>query len=52
MFMVSLQQLITQILEDKNVTCVALTETSDATLKENIKEVNTKECYKAVKYVN
>ena len=33
-----------------NVTCVALTETSDAKLKENIKEVNTKECYKAVKY--
>ena len=34
-----------------NLTCVALTETSDAKLKENIKEVNTKECYKAVKYI-
>ena len=34
-----------------NVTCVALTETSDAKLKENIKEINTKECYKAVKYI-
>ena len=34
-----------------NVTCVALTETSDAKLKENIKEVNTKECYKIVKYI-
>ena len=34
-----------------NLTCVALTETSDALLKENIKEVNTKECYKAVKYI-
>ena len=34
-----------------NVTCVALTETSDATLKENIKEVKTKECYKVVKYI-
>ena len=34
-----------------NVTCVALTETSDAKLKENIKEVSTKECYKAVKYI-
>ena len=34
-----------------NVTCVALTETSDAKLKENIKKVNTKECYKAVKYI-
>ena len=33
-----------------NVTCVALTETSDAIMKENIKEVNTKECYKVVKY--
>ena len=33
-----------------NVTCVALTETSDAKLKENIKEIDTKECYKAVKY--
>ena len=34
-----------------NLTCVALTETSDALLKENIKEVNIKECYKAVKYI-
>ena len=34
-----------------NVTCVALTETSDAKLKENIKEANTKDCYKAVKYI-
>ena len=34
-----------------NLTCVALTETSDSKLKENIKEVNTKECYKAVKYI-
>ena len=34
-----------------NVTCVASTETSDAKLKENIKEINTKECYKAVKYI-
>ena len=34
-----------------NVTCVALTETSDSKLKENIKEVNTKECYKTVKYI-
>ena len=34
-----------------NVTCVALTETSDSKLKANIKEVNTKECYKAVKYI-
>ena len=34
-----------------NVTGVALTETSDAKLKENIKKVNTKECYKAVKYI-
>ena len=34
-----------------NVTCVALTETSDAKLKENVKEVNTKECYKTVKYI-
>ena len=34
-----------------NLTCVALTETSDVKLKENIKEVNTKECYKAVKYI-
>ena len=33
------------------MTCVALTETSDAKLKENVKEVNTKECYKVVKYV-
>ena len=34
-----------------NVTCVALTETSDSKLKENIKEANTRECYKAVKYI-
>ena len=34
-----------------NLTCVALTETSDSKLKENIKEVNTKECYKTVKYI-
>ena len=34
-----------------NLTCVALTETSDSKLKENIKEVNIKECYKAVKYI-
>ena len=34
-----------------NLTCVALTETSDSKLKENIKEVNTKECYKNVKYI-
>ena len=34
-----------------NVTCVALTETSDAKLKENVKEVNIKDCYKAVKYI-
>ena len=34
-----------------SVTCVALTETSDAKLKENIKEINTKECYKAVKFI-
>ena len=34
-----------------NVTCVALTESSDSKLKEKIKEVNTKECYKAVKYM-
>ena len=33
------------------VTCVVLSETSDAKLKENVKEVNTKECYKAVKYI-
>ena len=32
------------------VTCVAVTETSHAKLKKNIKEANTKECYKAVKY--
>ena len=34
-----------------NLTCVALTETSDAKLKENIREANIKECYKAVKYI-
>ena len=31
---------------------MALTETSDSKLKENIQEVNTTECYKAVKYIN
>ena len=34
-----------------NLTCVALTETSDSKLKENVKEANIKECYKAVKYI-
>ena len=34
-----------------NLTCVALTETSDSKLKENVKEVNMKDCYKAVKYI-
>ena len=34
-----------------NLTCVALTETSDAKIKENIQEVNIKDCYKAVKYI-
>ena len=34
-----------------NLTCVALTEASDAKLKENVKEVNIKDCYKAVKYI-
>ena len=34
-----------------NLTCVALTETSDSKLKENAKEANIKECYKAVKYI-
>ena len=34
-----------------NLTCVALTETSDSKLNENITEVNTKECYKTVKYI-
>ena len=33
------------------MTCSALIETSDANLKENLREANTKECYKAVKYV-
>ena len=32
-------------------TCVALVETSDAKLKENIKEVNNKKCYDVVKYI-
>ena len=36
---------------DGNITCVALTETSDAKLKEDIKEVTTKERYKTVKYI-
>ena len=34
-----------------NVTCVALTETSDSKLKENIKEINTKDCYKTVNHI-
>ena len=34
-----------------NVTCVALTETSDSKLKENYKDINTKECPKAVNYI-
>ena len=34
-----------------DVTCVALTETSDVILKENINEVSTKECYKVAKYI-
>ena len=34
-----------------NLTCVALTETSDAKLKENIQGINSKECHKAVKYI-
>ena len=33
------------------LTCTSLIETSDLKLKENIKEVNTKECYSVVKYV-
>ena len=33
------------------LTCTALIETSDFKLKENIKEVNTKDCYSVVKYV-
>ena len=33
------------------LTCTALIETSDAKLKENIKEVNNRECYKVVKYI-
>ena len=32
-------------------TCVALVETSDATLKENIREVSNKKCYDVVKYI-
>ena len=33
------------------LTCTALIETSDVKLKENIKEVNNRECYKVVKYI-
>ena len=33
------------------LTCTALIETSDFKLKENIKEVNIKECYSVVKYI-
>ena len=33
------------------LTCTALIETSDFKLKENIKEVNTKDCYSVVKYI-
>ena len=32
-------------------TCVALVETSDVKLKENIKEVSNKKCYEVVKYI-
>ena len=39
-----------QILQEYT-TCVALTETSDAKLKENIQEINTKECYEAAKHI-
>ena len=34
-----------------NCTCVALVETSDAKLKQNIKEVSNKKCYNVVKYI-
>ena len=33
------------------MTSVALTETSDSIPKENIKDINTKECYKAARYI-
>ena len=33
------------------LTCTALIETSDFKLKENVKEVNTKDCYSVVKYI-
>ena len=33
------------------LTCTALIETSDLKLKENVKEVNTKDCYSVVKYI-
>ena len=33
------------------LTCTALIETSDVKLKENINEVNNRECYKVVKYI-
>ena len=33
------------------LTCTALIETSDVNLKENIKEVHNRECYKVVKYI-
>ena len=33
------------------LTCTALIETSDSKLKENIKEVNNKDCFKVVKYI-
>ena len=33
------------------LTCTAVIETSDVKLKENIKEVNNRECYKVVKYI-
>ena len=33
------------------LTCVALVETSDVKVKENIKEVSTKDCHKVVQYV-
>ena len=34
------------------LTCTALIETSGFKLKENIKEVNIKDCYSVVKYIN
>ena len=33
------------------LTCTALIETSDFKLKENVKEVNAKDCYSVVKYI-